>query len=164
MTRQKDTGSISIWTEQSTRATGKRTSSTGKGRKFGLTVLSIKANIIMGKKMATGKCPGRMEVVIKESSVKTIYMGSESTVGMTVGRIPGSGSTTRCMEKVSSSGQTVKVMWVSIVQIKSMAKGFLNGWTDGSTMVGGKMALKLQQVGLNYLTGKSEKEIGSMVS
>ena len=91
--------SINTRMELYTKATGRTISSMEKARRPGLTVLSIKGNIIWGKNMGKGYIIGMMDPAIQEIGKTTKSLAMASTSGSTVDNTPETGSTTTCMAK-----------------------------------------------------------------
>ena len=74
--------SINIWTEADTLATGLKTSNMAVAMKYGLMAPTSKVITAMAKSKVKGSSPGLMGVPLKETFLKTIFMGEVSIVGL----------------------------------------------------------------------------------
>ena len=89
---------------------GKKISSMGMGKKYGLMVHSLKAIILMVKNKGKERLLGQMEVHIKEIFMKIIFMEEVYIAGLMAECIMGLGNVIKCMDMVYLLGQMVENM------------------------------------------------------
>merc|ERR1719469_1561106 len=79
----KLTASVATTTQTvpNTKATGSKTSSTDRGRRYGRMAHTTKDVITMGRNMARVSLTGQMEAHTRENSSTTIFMDMECTHG-----------------------------------------------------------------------------------
>ena len=119
------------------KGTGKKINSMDMGKRYGLMGLNLKGIILMVRNKEKEPSLGRMEVHIKETFMKIIFMVGEFTVGLMAGYIMAHGNVTKCMDMVYLLGQMGESMRESMLMTRSKVKVCSNGLMVENTLVDG---------------------------
>ncbi len=95
---------IRTWMEPSTLGSGRKISSTDRGKRAGPMVLCMKETIYKERSKDKGTFNGQMVQSTLANLLTTILKELESTDGPMAEGTTESGATTRCMERVFSHG------------------------------------------------------------
>jgi len=109
------------------RVSGKRTDKTAMVSKLGQMEPSMKANILMAKRMAEVPSSGQMVQSTTENSVTTTFMEMVSTSGQMEEGMKAHGSTTKWTAGVYSLGKTAENMTVNTKTIRKKDKAPSDG-------------------------------------
>lgn len=119
MTKLMEEEFISIWMVPSTMVIGEKTSNMDMEWKHGPMEPNMKGTMNMGRNMELVHSNGLITLNTLESSITTIFMGKESTLGVMGEDTKVNGKTIRCMEKGLSLGQMEGNMWESTLMIRN---------------------------------------------
>jgi hypothetical protein len=112
---------------QDTRVSGKMTYNTGKGKRHGLMVASMRDYISLVKSMGQVYMPGMMDLDMMVSGLKTKSEGPEPIHGLMAVNIKENGLTTIWREWVFTLGKMEGAMKANIETIRNMGTEFTHG-------------------------------------
>ena len=109
-------------------------------------VVNMKDVIKKEKRTDRANTHGKMGATIRENGEITRLTAMEHMSGLMVDNIRASGSTTRCMEEVTTSGKMVVVMMVTICMTRNMVLELILGLMGESTLDSGLTASVMDMV------------------
>lgn len=111
----------------------------------GLTVRSLKANILMAKSTELDSSSGVMVAITQASFTKITYRGQASINGPMAERLKDSGIIIKWKGKEYSLGPTEGSMKATISVIKKKEQAYFSGLMEENTLVNGRMGSNMGQ-------------------
>ena len=133
MTRLTERECTYTWTEQNTKVTGVRTSSTAMELKLGLTLPNTREITSTVRSMETAHSSGPTDPCTWVNSTTIKSMAKESTLGVTDENMKESGGTIKCTAKEVLCGLTTESTSETTTTTKNRATENSSGLMEGAT-------------------------------